>query len=252
MPHKLRKSLIRNQQWHRKIGLGITIMVLFLAFTGVTLNHSPALGLAKKELRANWLLHWYGFKSLEPTGVQLYEKWLSQPGGKQLFLDDQPVTDCQPPLLGAAALPTMLLALCQDGLVMLTVDGELIEKIDPLQGLPKGTDRLQVAGDRVLLGSSNQTYAIDLDTLALTQLPFQNDGWNKPQPIPSSLAAKLAAQEELPGISLETLILDLHSGRFFGAAGVLFVDLIGILLCVLAITGVCAWNNRRKLNGVGR
>ncbi|WP_461482237.1 PepSY domain-containing protein [Porticoccus sp.] len=252
MSHRPRKTLIFNQQWHRRIGFGITAMVFFLAITGVLLNHSPALELAKKELRANWLLHWYGLEDAEPTGVPLFGKWLSQPGGRNLFLDDQAVADCQPPLLGAAALPTMLLALCQDGLVILTVEGELIEKLGRLQGLPDDADRLQVAGDHILLGSSNQTYRIDLDTLALTQQPFRADGWSKPQAIPPQLAEQLDAIEDLPGISLETLILDLHSGRFFGTAGVLFVDLIGILLCVLAITGILAWNSRRRLNGGGR
>jgi hypothetical protein len=48
-------------------------------------------------------------------------------------------------------------------------------------------------------------------------------------------------------ISLETLILDLHSGRFFGNAGVLFVDIVGLLMCILAITGLWAWINHQRL-----
>ncbi|WP_461522025.1 PepSY domain-containing protein [Porticoccus sp.] len=249
MPQKLRKTLIFNQKWHRRIGLGITVMVLFLAGTGLLLNHSPALDLAKKDLRSNWLLDWYGLKNTAPTGIQLNGQWLSHPGGQNLFLNDKPVADCQPPLLGAAQLATMLLALCQDGLVMLTADGELIEKLSRLQGLPEDADRLQVVEGNVLLGSPWQTYTIDLDTLELTGQPFQEEGWSTLGPVPSALSIQLTSREDLPGISLETLILDLHSGRFFGTAGVLFVDLIGILLCVLAITGLCAWNSRRKLNG---
>lgn len=48
-------------------------------------------------------------------------------------------------------------------------------------------------------------------------------------------------------ISLETLILDLHSGRFFCNAGVLFVDIVGLLMCILAITGLWAWINYQQL-----
>jgi len=42
-------------------------------------------------------------------------------------------------------------------------------------------------------------------------------------------------------ISLETLLLDIHSGRFFGSYGTLFFDFIGIVLLFLAITGVIIW-----------
>jgi uncharacterized iron-regulated membrane protein len=41
------------------------------------------------------------------------------------------------------------------------------------------------------------------------------------------------------------VILDLHSGRFFGQFGVLFIDLIGLLVCILSITGLMAWMKRR-------
>jgi hypothetical protein len=45
---------------------------------------------------------------------------------------------------------------------------------------------------------------------------------------------------------MSTLILDLHSGRFFGDAGVLVIDVVGLLLCILAITGLRARVNRQR------
>jgi len=64
-------------------------------------------------------------------------------------------------------------------------------------------------------------------------------------PLPKPLQKKLKEQSSGPSISLETLILDLHSGRFFGQFGVLFIDLIGLLVCILSITGLIAWMKRR-------
>ena len=56
----------------------------------------------------------------------------------------------------------------------------------------------------------------------------------------------LKEQEISSSISIETLILDLHSGRFFGSAGVLFIDIVGLLLCILSITGLWAWVNNQR------
>ncbi|MEZ5528455.1 MAG: PepSY-associated TM helix domain-containing protein [Porticoccaceae bacterium] len=252
MSHRLRKTFIFNQKWHRKIGLGIMAMVAFLAVSGLMLNHSPDLGLASKDLTAPWLLKWYGLTSPELSGVRLGNHWISHPGGNELFVDDQPVASCQAPLLGAASYQAMMLALCRDGLVMLTAEGELLEKLDTLQGLPEDTEHLQVADNHVLLGTPQTTYNLNLESLTLTPQSPVDIGWSQPGPVPRDLAEQLLASEELPGISLETLILDLHSGRFFGNLGVWFVDLVGILLCILAITGLLAWNSRRRLNAGGK
>jgi hypothetical protein len=46
-------------------------------------------------------------------------------------------------------------------------------------------------------------------------------------------------------ISLETLMLDIHSGRFFGPYGVWFFDFIGIILLFLASTGIIIWLKQR-------
>lgn len=49
------------------------------------------------------------------------------------------------------------------------------------------------------------------------------------------------------GTSPETIILDLHSGRLFGGAGVLFVDEAGLVLCIPPLTGLWARMSHQKL-----
>lgn len=49
------------------------------------------------------------------------------------------------------------------------------------------------------------------------------------------------------GISPEIIILDLHSGRTFGDAGVLFVDIVGLVLCIPPLTALWAWMSHQKL-----
>ena len=47
------------------------------------------------------------------------------------------------------------------------------------------------------------------------------------------------------GLTLERVLLDLHSGRVLGSAGVLLVDAAAILFLLLAISGLWLWSRRR-------
>jgi len=261
LPLRLRKTITLNLRWHRRIGLSVMLMVVFLAVTGLLLNHSPGIGLSKTTLKSSWLMDWYGFETASFTGYKVEnqsldkttpnQQWLSHPGGHELFLNTEPVANCEGPLMGASATSTMLLALCKDELVFLTPQGELIEKLNVLSGLPEKTSGLRVIGEKVFLLADTKPMLLNLETLATQPSNTTINEWSKSTPLPQELVDNLSHRSELPGISLETLILDLHSGRFFGTAGVLFVDLIGILICILAITGLWAWYSHYRLRKLG-
>lgn len=261
MPLRLRKTIILNLRWHRRIGLSVMLMVVFLAVTGILLNHSPGIGLSKTTLKSSWLMNWYGFETASFTGYRVNkhsldestpnQQWLSHLGGHDLFLNTEPVANCIGPLMGASATSTMLLALCKDELVFLTPQGELIEKLNVLSGLPENTSGLQVIGEEVFVLAETKPMLLNLDTLATQPSKTTINKWSEPAPLPQELVSDLSQRSELPGISMETLILDLHSGRFFGTAGVLFVDLIGLLICILAITGLWAWYSHYRLRKLG-
>ena len=52
------------------------------------------------------------------------------------------------------------------------------------------------------------------------------------------------------GLSLERLLLDFHSGRIFGPAGVVIYDLLALVLGFLAISGLVLFLRGRR-NGAG-
>ena len=61
-----------------------------------------------------------------------------------------------------------------------------------------------------------------------------------------------AIRDEIPApeawLSWERVLLDVHSGRLFGRLGVLWVDLVGVLLGGLAMSGIAMWwLHRRRL-----
>jgi hypothetical protein len=62
--------------------------------------------------------------------------------------------------------------------------------------------------------------------------------WSTPTPLAAS-DREAYAQRLAPGISLQRVLLDLHSGRFLGRFGPLFFDLVATFLTILALSG--AW-----------
>jgi hypothetical protein len=222
------------------------VVLVFLSFTGILLNHSPAAGLSKRILSSEWLLDWYGFETVALSGFKVGKQWISHPGHRELYIDGQPVAACAPPLLSAARTDSFLIALCKDELVILSFNGELVEKINMLSGLPEYTTNMKYFNNTLFIQSHNKILSLDPDTLKVKPSELIIESWPLPSSLPSTIIEKLKQNSQLPGISLETVILDLHSGRFFGGAGVLFVDFMGLLTVFLAMTGTYVWLMKRR------
>jgi hypothetical protein len=65
-----------------------------------------------------------------------------------------------------------------------------------------------------------------------------------PDTLPADIRAQIPAPERW--LSWERLLLDLHSGRLFGQAGVWIVDAVGVLLITLASSGTLMWWFHRR------
>ena len=244
---KSSNSVKRNIIWHRRLGLSIFLLLIFLAISGFALNHSPALKLNKISLSNSWLLSWYGLEKPLIQGFKLDDKWLYENGNNLLYIDRQAVAPCSPPLLSVAKSPNILFALCADSLHLLTENGQLLESFSQLDGLPVNTRAISAADNSLYLITDSAVLEFNPDSLALQPAEINSASLN-------ALTAQLPAPESLeqqlentgPSISLETVILDLHSGRFFGQFGVLVMDIVGLLICILSITGLFAWINRLR------
>ena len=245
---KSHNSSKKNIIWHRRLGLSVFLVLIFLAISGIALNHSPALKLNKTDLSNSWLLSWYGLEKPAINGFKLQDKWLYHNGNNLLFIDNQAVAPCAAPLRSGAKNSQSIFALCADTLVMLTEKGELLESFSQLDGLPANVEAVAAVDDGLYLLTDSAVLAFDPNSLALTAIAKTpadlSQSLNLMVPVPESLEQQL--EDAGPSISLETLILDLHSGRFFGQYGVLFMDIIGLLVCILSITGLWAWLNRLR------
>jgi hypothetical protein len=246
-PRKDRRRSLRSLYvWHRWIGIACALLVLWLAVTGILLNHSTRLGLDRAYVHAPWLLRMYGISPQPPaTGIPLAGHWIAQ-AGDQLFLDAKPVTGLQGRLVGAVTLSGAILVMSSGHAVMLTADGELIESFGP-EALPGPIQAVTQSGSRVLVRTTDGVYAGDETLLGFEPYAGHWPGAaSDAQPLPPGIARAIVAAGGGIKLSGERVLTDLHSGRLLGRYGPWLMDLASIGFIVLALTGLWLWWRYRR------
>lgn len=243
----LRRSIIFLLRWHRRIALVAALFLVVLSITGILLNHTSEFGFDKSQINSSLAASWYGVEQPIPIGFEVNRDWLTHDGVQSLYLNRDKITDCTPPLYGAVPYQQGLLALCHQELLMISADGALLERISPVYGLPQGSSAVAINQDQLLMKAGPNTYLVDIDSLQWAQQqPLKEEiDWAIPASLPADLIAHLESSN--PGISVERLLLDLHSGRLFGPVGVYFMDLMGLFFVLLSVSGICAWIKYLKL-----
>lgn len=230
---------------HRRAGIAVGFFAIFLTVTGVLINHSNALGWDKERLASIFWLQLYGV-TLQPVenGFELAGRWVSNAGGR-LMIDEQVISECAAPLSGVVNTTDAAVALCNDSVVLFTPEGQLIEKMPLLGAVKKG---LGLDGNTVV--SREQNALVSLDPQSGQWALYSNTSvaiqWSQPAPLPMPLVMSLQFQNVPADLTWERLLLDLHSGRLFGNVGVLAVDVMGLLIMSLAITGLWVALTRKR------
>lgn len=240
---RLRLLLLR---WHRRVGAVVALFLLWLAFSGIALNHTEQLKLAEKPLASDWLLSHYGVKLPAIRSFALDSRWLSQ-GGARLFLEADEIAYCQGQLLGVVATGRDILLLCEREMLALSHDGQLLERIQALDGLPQGLQRIGRFNKQTYLQSLDTEYLFDWRNLTFQQQALDAGlvQWSTPGELPEIMLSRLLHAFAGSEINIERLMLDLHSGRFFGDIGVYIVDVAALLFCFLALSGLWVWGGAK-------
>ena len=148
--------------WHRRLGLTAAVFVLVLAVTGLTLNHTDDLGLDERHLAAGWLLNWYGIEAPHDADSYVLSYGVVTRLGDRLYLDTRLVEQDVGTIAGAVTSEDLVIVAVDGDLLLLTADGERVERLGREDGLPQGVDGLGVdPANRVLLRSGDGLYRAD-------------------------------------------------------------------------------------------
>jgi hypothetical protein len=233
--------------WHRWIGLSAAAFVILLALTGLALNHTGEMALDRTFITSPALLDWYGIRA--PDDISAYHAGPLTVAsiGRQVYVDSVRLSHIEPPLAGAVYLDGIIVVALTDSLLLLTGSGELLERLDPVAGVPAGIQSVGVAPDNRLVVQTADGYHTTDSTMISWKImtPQTNVTWSVPITPTPALVSDLQQRYRGSGLSMERIMLDLHSGRILGTWGVYLMDGAAIVFLLLAASGIWLWGRRR-------
>jgi hypothetical protein len=242
-PARLLRSLYI---WHRYIGISAAVFVIVLMITGLLLNHTDELQLDSSYIQSDLLLDWYGIHS--PGKITSYSSGpITVTAVNDLvFWGNEPLSHISAPLVGLLVYRNLAVVAADGVLNLYTTEGELIEKLDNVTGVPEGILGVGVTThDQLAVKTAQGVYLTDEGMLEWSRAGNTEVSWSVSSPLPPGLKETLEKAYRGVGLPLERVMLDLHSGRILGRAGVYLVDAAAVLFLLLAISGVWLWTRRR-------
>jgi hypothetical protein len=236
MPFRLR--LIRTlRRWHARIGFAALIFFVLIAVTGVALNHGTALGLDSRQVHSKWLARWYGVRQEQPRQAYRTASHLLVAANGRWLLDGSAVGEKMPHPLGLVEIGDLIVVGGESSLHIYRADRALVDRIDGY-ALPRVPLKAIGAGEGELVVQTAAGPFSSADVLSWRPGAPKVVAWSTPTPL-AAADREAYAQRLAPGISLQRVLLDLHSGRFLGSLGPVLFDLAAIILGLLALSG--AW-----------
>ena len=246
--HKSRAKLLRSLYiWHRYIGLSAALFVIMLSMTGLALNHTESLDMDSTYVQTESLLDWYGIQAPDKLSSYAADTALFTAVSEQVFRNAELLDDITAPLVGVIAYQEFIVVASLGHLTLLSRDGELIENIGSAGGVPAGMQAIGITTDGALaIRAAHGVYLTDESFLEWHEIDTVEATWSTQSDTPPELVRVLRAAYRGNGLPLERVVLDLHSGRILGNAGVWLVDAAAIVFLLLAISGVWLWSRRRS------
>ncbi|MFT7685603.1 MAG: hypothetical protein ACI9FB_000946 [Candidatus Azotimanducaceae bacterium] len=222
--HFLRRS-------HRSVGVFLSAFLIMLSVTGVLLNHTDDLKLAKNYVPSIIAARYYT-NDQSTLGYYLRDHYYYLLE-ERLFIDKEEVTHCAD-LNGVVQHKNQQAILCGDDLLMLTLSNQLVERLDSSLGLPSGIEGIGVFEDRLFINTAMQNYEFDPESLEIkdSQTPIRNMPVQVEVPRVLTLGSSITWQQ---------FFLDVHSGIFVGNFGKWFMDFVALCLCGMAVSGIAMW-----------
>jgi hypothetical protein len=229
-------------QWHRRFGVGIAVLVVLLCVTGILLNHTELLKLDDRAIKNSLILSLYGIEQPEITNFNSNNHWIAQLGN-HVYFNENSIGSCEGVLVGATHLKEqqIYVAACESEILLVTDSGELVEKIGAFYQLPVPLSAVGICDGIPCLQNGSNFYVLDVSELSWESTTANEALLSQISVPPSALVEHWQQTYIGDAISLERLLLDIHSGRILGGIGVFIMDVSAILLCLLVISGVWLW-----------
>ena len=232
--------------------MSVVFFVLFLAISGILLNHSIDLGLDRRYVSWQWLLDGYGIEVPEPSASFAGDDKRVTLMGERLFFNGKEIEATVSSLAGLGEVDGLVVVAGGKQALVLTSGGDLVESMDLSVFLRDPIDRIGTSRGGIVLMSRTTLFRSDTEVTRFERWDATPDdvAWSSASNPGVDELAEIQAAYRGRGLSVERVILDLHSGRVFSLTGRLLLDLVAILMVVLSLTGIFLSRARnRRQNG---
>ena len=166
----------------------------------------------------------------------------------RLYFNDQELPERTDALLGIVGIDDIVIAALPDALLLLTANGAIIEKITTVNGLPAGLQKIgKLDDDLFIIAAADGYFTNHAEMGDWQELRATAIDWSAPAPLPEASLKRVMSLYRGSGLTLERVLMDLHSGRLLGRWKVIIVDIVSLLLILSAVSGVSMWYKKRKM-----
>ena len=243
---KIRVTKKSINQIHKFTGIAVCVFLIHLSITGIFLNHTEDLGLDEKYTASPMILALYNISMPSREESYLVDNIFISRFSDQVFMDNQPIIKSESPIMGAAFSNQILAITFPNEMVLLTQEGELIERITSTSELPENIQKLGVSENILYLKTTNQVWQSSDQAQAWEVSDSSFNDWSNEVTLPDQQTKQIEIYFSGKGVSLEQFFLDLHNGNIIKNFGKWFLDLIAIFLLLLSISGIWIWLKKRR------
>ena len=243
---KIRVTKKSINQIHKFTGIAVRVFLIHLSITGIFLNHTEDLGLDEKYTASPMILALYNISMPSREESYLVDNIFISRFSDQVFMDNQPIIKSESPIMGAAFSNQILAIAFPNEMVLLTQEGELIERITSTSELPENIQKLGVSENILYLKTTNQVWQSSDQAQAWEVSDSGFNDWSNEVTLPDQQTKQIEIYFSGKGVSLEQFFLDLHNGNIIKNFGKWFLDLIAIFLLLLSISGIWIWLKKRR------
>ncbi|WP_340679579.1 PepSY-associated TM helix domain-containing protein [Paraglaciecola sp.] len=244
---KLKTANHTFRTWHRRLGLATCLLLIVLALSGVLINHAHQMGLDQRGVKISWLLDYYGIG--QPRNIMQFSQ---DPASliaidNQLWLDQQFLLESTVPVLAAVWYQQQIIAIDAKQLYIFDRQGQLLETQNDSSGLTPPLVDLSISAKGEPLLSTQHGLLIADEQLLDWQSVDANDTavGDSSMSQATTINPDLLIQARSRHLTWERVILDLHSGRLFGAWALWLWDFVALVILFLSLSGLWMWRHKK-------
>jgi len=237
---------------HRWAGALSALFLFWMAGTGLLIGSEDNFALNQVRVSWSWLMRWYGVPPSPAVthGFPFNDHWLIV-GAEHNLLDENIIAKDLHDIHGAVFANNLIYVAADEGLELLTADGQLVETLTAPTLPVTGVDRIGVDGAQLVIQRDTELFSSDDGEVWSKRDAATSVNWSQTAALPSALQLKANA---LAGVSmpLGRILADMHSGRFFGRVGVYIVNAVGVATLLLSVSGLWLYWRTRSRGRKGR